>query len=205
MLIAIHPETPSERKITEVVNCLKNGGIIIYPTDTVYGIGCDILNHRAVERLCSLRRIKPEKAVFSFICYDLSNISDFTLPFDKHIYKLMNKNLPGPFTFILQASNAVPKLLRSKRKTIGIRIPENNIARAIVKQLGNPIMSASLKNDDVDFEEYLTDPEEIYEQFGNSVDMVIDGGNGQITPSTIVDCTGSDIEIVRQGLGELEY
>jgi len=188
-----------------VVNCLKNGGIIIYPTDTVYGIGCDILNHRAVERLCGLRRIKPEKAVFSFICYDLSNISDFTLPFDKHIYKLMNKNLPGPFTFILQASNSVPKLLRSKRKTIGIRIPENNIARAIVKQLGNPIMSASLKNDDVDFEEYPTDPEEIYEQFGNSVDMVIDGGNGQITPSTIVDCTRSDIEIVRQGLGELEY
>ncbi|QQS27666.1 MAG: threonylcarbamoyl-AMP synthase [Sphingobacteriales bacterium] len=205
MLIVIHPETPSDRKINEVVNCLKNGGLIIYPTDTVYGIGCDIFNHRAVERLCQLKRIKPEKSFFSFVCYDLSNLAEFTLPFDKSVYKLMNKNLPGPFTFILNASNSVPKVLRSKRKTIGIRVPDNAIARAIVQQLGNPIMSSSLIIDQPDFDEYPVDPTEIYEQFGDKVDLVIDGGTGHNAPSTIVDCTGSEIEIVRQGMGELRF
>lgn len=205
MLIVIHPETPSDRKINEVVNCLKNGGLIIYPTDTVYGIGCDIFNHRAVERLCQLKRIKPEKSFFSFVCYDLSNLAEFTLPFDKSVYKLMNKNLPGPFTFILNASNSVPKVLRSKRKTIGIRVPDNTIARSIVQQLGNPIMSSSLIIDQPDFDEYPVDPTEIYEQFGEKVDLVIDGGTGHNVPSTIVDCTGSEIEIVRQGMGELRF
>ncbi|PSJ74913.1 threonylcarbamoyl-AMP synthase [Sphingobacteriales bacterium UPWRP_1] len=205
MLLRIHPETPQERKIKEVAECLKNGGIIIYPTDTVYGIGCDIFNARAIERVCAIKEVKPEKANFSFVCHDLSHLSDFVLPFDKQVYKLMNKNLPGPFTFILNAANTVPKLLRSKRKTVGIRVPDNTIARAIVKELGNPILSASLKynSNEEDILEYPTDPEEIHEQYEQLVDIVIDGGFGNNTPSTIIDCTGSEITIVRQGLGEL--
>ncbi|OWY22425.1 threonylcarbamoyl-AMP synthase [Sphingobacteriales bacterium UPWRP_1] len=205
MLLRIHPETPQERKIKEAADCLKNGGIIIYPTDTVYGIGCDIFNVRAIERVCAIKEIKPEKANLSFVCHDLSHLSDFALPFDKQVYKLMNKNLPGPFTFILNAANTVPKLLRSKRKTVGIRVPDNAIARAIVRELGNPILSASLKftTDEEDVLEYPTDPEEIYEQYEQLVDIVIDGGYGNNTPSTIVDCTEPEITIVRQGLGEL--
>lgn len=206
MLLAIHPQNPQEKKIKEVAECLKDGGLIIYPTDTVYGIGCDIFNARAIERICIIKGVKPEKATFSFVCHDLSHLSDFTLPFDKQVYKLMNKHLPGPYTFILNAANTVPKLLRSKRKTVGIRVPDNKIAQAIVKALGNPILSASLKYniDAEDVLEYPTDPEEIFAQYGQLVDMVIDGGFGNNTPSTVIDCAGAEIEIIRQGLGELE-
>ncbi len=203
MLLQIHPQNPSDRHITQVVNCLRDGGVIIYPTDTVYGIGCDILNAKAVEKLCNIRQIKPEKSQFSFVCYNLKHISDYTLPFDKHIYKLMNRNLPGAFTFILNASNTVPRTLRLKRKSVGIRVPDNKIALAIVEQLGNPIMSASLKYPDDDLLQYPTNPEEIYEQYGSLVDIVIDGGMGGNMPSTVVDCTGNDYQILRQGIGEL--
>lgn len=206
MLLSIHPQNPQEKKIKEVAECLKNGGLIIYPTDTVYGIGCDIFNARAIERVCLIKGVKPEKATFSFVCHDLSHLSEYTLPFDKQVYKLMNKNLPGPYTFILNAANTVPKLLRSKRKTVGIRVPDSEIVRAIVKALGNPILSASLKynTDTEDILEYPTDPEEIFAQYGQLVDMVIDGGFGNNTPSTVIDCTGAEIEIIRQGLGELD-
>lgn len=204
MLIRIHPENPNERQINQVVDILKEGGIIIYPTDTVYGLGCDINNSKAVERIARLKGIKLEKANFSFICYDLSHLSDFTKPLNNDVFKLMKRNLPGPFTFILEANNNVPKLFKSKKKTVGIRIPENNIAREIVRILGNPIMSTSIYDTD-DIIEYTTDPELIYERYESQVDAVIDGGYGNNMASTVVDCTNNGIEIIREGIGQLEY
>ncbi|HBX50637.1 MAG: threonylcarbamoyl-AMP synthase [Bacteroidetes bacterium GWF2_33_38] len=204
MLIRIHPENPSERQINQVVDILKNGGVIIYPTDTVYGLGCDINNSKAVERIARLKEIKLEKANFSFICHDLSHLSDFTKPLNNDVFKLMKRNLPGPFTFILEANNNVPKLFKSKKKTVGIRIPDNNIALEIVKALGNPIMSTSIHDTD-DIIEYTTDPELIHERYENLVDAVIDGGFGNNTASTVVDCSDNEITIIRQGIGDLEY
>ena len=203
MLLRINPEKPNYDEIAQVVNCLRDGGVVIYPTDTVYGIGCDINKQRAVERVCKIKDIDPEKANFSFICSDLSHLSDFTKPIDTSTYKLMKKALPGPFTFILEANNNVPKLFKSKKKTVGIRIPNNTICLEIVKQLGNPIMSTSVHDDD-ELIEYTTDPELIHEKYKDVVDIVIAGGYGNNEASTIVDCTDGDFKILRQGLGVLE-
>lgn len=203
MLLKIHPENPELRKIKIVTDCLRDGGVIIYPTDTIYGLGCDINKPRAVEKIARLKDIKPEKANFSFICYDLKHISDYTKQFDTWVYKLMKKALPGPFTFILNANNNVPKLFQSKKNTVGIRIPNNNIARQIVLELGNPIMTTSLHISD-DILQYPTDPEEIYEEYKNKVDIVIDGGYGNNLSSTVVDCTENFPYIVREGAGNIE-
>ncbi len=203
MLITIHPDNPSEKQIEKVVQCLRSGGIVIYPTDTVYGMGCDITNQKAVEKICRIKGIKPEKAQFSFICYDLSDLSEYTKPIDTATFRLLKKALPGPFTFIFNASSKVPKMLHSKKKTVGIRVPDQNIAREIVKMLGNPILSTSLHDDD-EMMEYSTDPELIEEKYESQVDMVIDGGYGETIPSTVVECTDDGFEILRQGKGKLE-
>lgn len=203
MLLRINPDKPSYDEIAQVVTCLRDGGVVIYPTDTVYGIGCDINRQRAVERVCKIKGIDPAKANFSFICSDLSHLSDFTKPVNTTTYKVMKKALPGPFTFILEANNNVPKLFRSKKKTVGIRIPDNTICLEIVKQLGNPLMSTSVHDDD-EIVEYTTDPELIHEKYKNLVDIVIAGGYGNNQASTVVDCTNGNFIILRQGLGMLE-
>ncbi len=203
MLLRIHPDNPNPRLISKVIDCLNSGGIIIYPTDTVYGLGCDIYNKKAVERIAQVKGIKKEKANFSFICSNLSHISDFTRPISNETYKLMKKHLPGPFTFILEANNKVPKLFQSKKKTVGIRIPDNNIIRTIVEEFGHPIMSTSVYDEDTIIE-YTTDPELIYEKYQNIADIVIDGGYGDNEASTIVDCTQDEMLIVRQGKGILK-
>jgi len=204
MLLHIHPRNPEERKLRQVVDCLRDGGVIIYPTDTVYALGCDITRSSAIEQLCRLKGIALKKANFAFICEDLSHISEYTRPFGTQAYKLMRKCLPGAFTFILEASNKVPKLLNANRKTVGIRVPDNEIALSIVRLLGNPLITTSLKIDD-EINEYPTDPEEIYDLYGNQVDIVIAGDVGGIEPSTVVDCTGDAPSLVRQGAGELPY
>lgn len=203
MLIRIYPENPNPKAIEQVVEVLRNGGLIIYPTDTIYGLGCDITNHKAIEKICQIRGIKPDKANFSFICYDLQNISEYIKPIDNAVFRLIKKALPGPFTFIFNASHKVPKLLSSKKKTVGIRVPDNNIAREIVKQLGNPVLSTSIRDDD-DILEYSTDPELIYEKYQDLVDMVIDGGYGDNVASTVVDCTSGEFTVLREGKGVLE-
>ena len=199
MLLTIHPENPQQRLINQVVDCLKEGGIIIYPTDTIYGLGCDINHPKAVERICRIKNVDPKKAQLSFICRDLSHLSDYTKSIDTPLYRILKNNLPGPFTFILPASRQVPKILKSKKETIGLRIPDNIICMSILESLDNPLLSASLPGEMV--EEY-TDPEIIYEKFGSQVDFVIDGGPGGIIPSTVVDCTSVDWVVTRQGLGE---
>jgi tRNA threonylcarbamoyl adenosine modification protein (Sua5/YciO/YrdC/YwlC family) len=203
MLIRIYPENPNEKAIQQVAEVLRKGGIIIYPTDTVYGLGCDITNHKAIEAICKIRNVKPDKANFSFICYDLSHISDYIKPIDNTTFRVLKKALPGPFTFIFNASHNVPKLLSSNKKTVGIRVPDNNIARCIVKELGNPILSTSIRDAD-EIIEYSTDPELIHEKYADLVDLVIDGGYGDNIPSTVVDCTSGDFEIIREGKGVLE-
>lgn len=201
MLLKIYPQNPNPREISRVVGVLRNGGIIIYPTDTVYGMGCDITNHKAVEKIIKIKGLKPKDAHFSFICCDLSNIADYA-KVDNPTFKLMKKNLPGPFTFILPGMNRVPDYFISKRKTVGIRVPDNTIPIAIVRELGNPIMTTSIKDDD-EVVEYTTDPELIHERYQDLVDIVIDGGYGDNIPSTVVDCTTSEYEIIREGKGEL--
>lgn len=203
MLTKIYPENPNEKSISQVVDVLRKGGIIIYPTDTVYGIGCDIYNQKAIERICKIKGIKPEKSNLSFICYDLSHISDYTKPIDNETYRVLKKALPGPFTFIFNANKNVPKLLSSNKKTVGIRVPDNNIARAIVKALGHPILSTSIRDED-EIIEYSTDPELIHEKYEELIDLMIDGGYGDNEPSTIVDCSAGEFEIIRQGKGILE-
>jgi len=200
MLLKIYSENPSSRQIKTVVECLSDGGVIIFPTDTIYGLGCDIYKSKAVERIAKIKGIKKQNANFSFICHDLSHLSDFTKPISKSVYKLMRKCLPGPFTFILDANNNVPKLFQSKKKTVGIRVPDNNITRQIVEYLGHPIMSTSIHDDD-EIVEYSTDPELIYEKYKDIVDIVIDGDYGDNEPSTIVSCKADDFEIIRQGKG----
>lgn len=200
MLIKIYPENPNIREIDKVVQTLRDGGLVIYPTDTVYAVGCDALNVRAVERICKMKNIDPRKANLSIICYDLSNISEYA-KVNNPTFKLMKRNLPGPFTFILNATGNLPKIYKN-RKTVGIRVPDNNIIRELVKELGNPILTSSIHDED-DIIEYSTDPELICEKYENEVDIVIDGGIGGIEPSTIVDCTGDEHEIIRQGKGEL--
>ncbi len=199
MLIQIHPDNPQPRLLKQVVECLKDGGVIIYPTDTIYGLGCNINQHKGIERICKIKNVDPQKAQLSFICRDLSHLSDYTKTIDTPLYRMLKRYLPGPYTFILPASKQVPKILQSKKSTIGLRVPDNIICQHILDELGNPILSASLPGDMV--EEY-TDPEVIYENFGDKVDFVIDGGIGSMVPSTVVDCTTSEWEIIRQGLGE---
>jgi tRNA threonylcarbamoyl adenosine modification protein (Sua5/YciO/YrdC/YwlC family) len=202
-LLKIHPTHPEGRKVSRVVEVLKEDGIIIYPTDTVYGIGCDLMNKRAINRLCQILDIKPQKLDLSFICQDLAHISEYVKRIDTPIFKILKKALPGPFTFILESSSKVPKILDVNKKTVGIRIPNHAIPTAIVKELGNPLITSSVKDDDIIIE-YTTDPEEIYEDFKHRVDLVVDGGPGGNIPSTVVDCTGNEIQIVRQGLVEIE-
>ena len=204
MLLQIHPDNPDKRKIEQVIITLKKGGIIIYPTDTVYSMACDMNNRKAVERMAQLKGIKIDKANFSLICYDLSHISDFTVQFGNNIYKMMKRALPGPYTFILNANTSIPKLFKSKKKTIGIRVPDNNIARMLVKELGNPLISTSVLDNEDEILEYITDPELIHEKYENIIDIVIDGGYGQNEASTIIDCTGNEAEVIREGIGSLD-
>jgi tRNA threonylcarbamoyl adenosine modification protein (Sua5/YciO/YrdC/YwlC family) len=202
MLVKLYEENPSQREILKIVEVLRRGGVIIYPTDTVYGMGCDITCQRAIERIARLKGIKPEKAIFSFICFDLSHLSDYCKPLSNQVFKLMKKNLPGPFTFILNANNKTPKLLKNRKKSVGIRVPDNNIIREIVLELGNPVLSTSVHDED-EIIDYMTDPELIHERYGDFADIVIEGGYGGNKPSTVVDCTGDDIELLREGKGEL--
>jgi len=199
MLIKLYPENPDSRKLEGIITTLQKDGIIIYPTDTVYAIGCNMKSQKAIERVCQIIGKKPENANLSLICYDLSNIAEYTTPFSNTIFKMMKRCLPGPYTFILNANHNVPKLFQNKKKTIGIRVPDNNIPREIVRFLGNPIITASLRVDD-DLE-YYTDPELIHDEYGELVDIVIDGGMGEMDASTIIDCTGDEMELVRQGKG----
>lgn len=203
MLLKIYPENPSQRAIDKVVSCLQDGGIVIYPTDTIYGIGCDIFKPKSVEKIAEMLGDKKKKSAMTFICSDLSHLSDFTKPIPNNIFKTMKKVLPGPYTFILEANNSVPKIVQSNKKTVGIRVPDNNIIREVVRQLGHPILSTSVKDED-EVLEYTTDPELIYERFGDLVDIVIDGGYGDNEPSTVLDCTQGEIEVLREGKGSVE-
>lgn len=203
-LLQIHTENPESRKIARVVDVLRNGGVIVYPTDTIYGIGCDLMNKKAVERLCKIMNIKPQKLDLSFICNDLSHISEYVKRIDTPVFKVLKKSLPGPYTFIFESSSKVPRILDINKKTVGIRIPDHTIPRMIVAELGNPLITTSIKDDD-HIKEYTTDPEEIYEDLKNLVDVVIDGGAGGNIPSTVVDCTGDELVIIRQGLGDIDF
>ena len=200
--IKIYEENPNEKEIAKVIAVLKNGGLIIYPTDTVYGLGCDITNTKALEKIAKIKGVKLEKANFSFICNDLSHLSDYVRQIDQPTFKLLKRALPGPYTFILEGNNKLPKVFK-KKKTVGIRVPDNAIARAIVKQLGNPIVSTSIHDDD-DVIEYTTDPELIFEKWKNTVDLVINGGYGDNMASTIIDVSQGEIEIIREGKGSLD-
>lgn len=198
MLIHVHPIDPQHRLIIQVADILRKGGIIIYPTDTIYGLGCDIRQQKAIERICRIKEISPQKAQLSFICYDLSDLSHYTKQIDTSVYRSLKQHLPGPYTFILEASRQVPKLLKTKKETVGIRVPDNAIARAIVKELGNPIISASLPGD---FIEDYTDPDYIHDKFEKLVDVVIDGGIGGTEPSTVIDFTQGEPSVIREGAG----
>jgi len=202
MIVRLYDENPNLKEILKIVEVLRNGGVIIYPTDTIYGIGCDITKAKAVERVARMKNLKPGKANFSFIFYDLSQISNYCKPVPNVIFKLIKKNLPGAFTFILPANGNVPKLFKNKKKQIGIRIPQNNIVREIVKELGNPILSTSVHDED-EILEYTTDPELIHEKYGDLVDLVIDGGFGGNVASTVIDCTEEEPVIIRTGKGVL--
>jgi tRNA threonylcarbamoyl adenosine modification protein (Sua5/YciO/YrdC/YwlC family) len=199
MLLRIHPENPQPRHIKTSVDILRRGGVIIYPTDTIYGLGCDIFQQKAIERICRIKKVDPKKAQLSFICPDLSHLSDYAKQISNSTYRLLREHLPGPYTFILPASKMVPKILQSKKDTIGLRIPDNKIASAIVSELGHPILSASLPGEMI--EDY-TDPEIMYQNFMNEVDIVIDGGIGGTMPSTVIDCTKEEYEVIRMGAGE---
>jgi tRNA threonylcarbamoyl adenosine modification protein (Sua5/YciO/YrdC/YwlC family) len=201
MYLEIHPQNPQRRNINAAVEVLKKGGVIIYPTDTIYGLGCDIFEQKAIQRICRIKNVNPAKAQLSFVCYDLSDMSKYIQPISTSIYRLLRYHLPGPYTFILRASKEVPRVLKNKKDTVGLRIPDNEIARSIVKELGHPILSVSLPGEMV--EEY-TDPELIYRKFEKQVDLVIDGGIGGAQPSTIIDCTGDEPVVTRKGLGEWE-
>lgn len=199
MLIHIHPDNPQPRLIRQVTDVLKSGGVIVYPTDTIYGLGCDIFQHKAVERICRIKGVDPQKAQLSFVCANLSDLSHYARQLPTSVYRTLKQYLPGPYTFILEASKQVPRILKTKKDTVGIRVPDNAIAQAIVTELGNPILSATLPGEYV--EEY-TDPESIHDRFGKLVDLMIDGGNGGMVPSTIIDFTSGEPVVVREGAGE---
>ena len=201
--IKIYPQNPSEKEIAKVVKVLKDGGLVIYPTDTVYGLGCDITNTKALERIAKIKGIKLEKANFSFVCHDLSNISDYVKQIDTSTFKLLKRTLPGPYTFILPGNNNLPKEFK-KKTTVGIRVPDNSIALEIVRQLGNPIVSTSIHDDD-DVIEYTTDPELIFEKWQNLVDVVIDGGYGDNQASTIIDLSDGEPVVIREGKGPIDF
>lgn len=201
MFVKLYDVNPNPKEIDKVVKILQDGGLVIYPTDTVYAMGCDALNVKAVERICKLKGINPAKSNLSIICYDLSNISEYA-KVDNATFKLMKKNLPGPFTFILKTTSSLPRVYKDK-KTVGIRVPDNPIIREIVRVLGGPVLTTSIKNNNDEVIEYITDPELINEKYEDIVDLVIDGGYGNIDASTIVDCTGDTPEITRQGKGDL--
>ncbi|HPY67414.1 MAG TPA: L-threonylcarbamoyladenylate synthase [Bacteroidales bacterium] len=204
MLIRIYPENPNVKHIRLVLDALEAGGIIIYPTDTVYAMGCDIKANRAIERIAQHKGLNPKNPDLSLIFHDMSQLSEYTIVRDNSIFKLLKRNLPGPFTFIVKANNQIPKLFKNKKKTVGIRIPDNNIVLEIVRELGRPLITTSIHDPD-EIIEYTTDPELIYEKFRDFADVVIDGGYGKNEASTVVDCTGDEIEIIRQGLGNLEW
>jgi tRNA threonylcarbamoyl adenosine modification protein (Sua5/YciO/YrdC/YwlC family) len=203
-LYQIHSQNPQPRLITKAVEVLRSGGVIIYPTDTVYAMGCDIYQSKAIDKLCKIKGVKPTKVNLSIICNDLSHLSEFAKQVDNSVFKLMKKLLPGPYTFILKASSLVPKILHHAKKTIGIRVPDGEIVQMIVKELGNPIITSSLKSDDVIIE-YPTDPVDIVSQFGHLVDMIIDGGYGKAEASTVLDATTNEVVVVREGLGETSF
>ncbi len=203
MFLTIHPDNPDSRKIAQAVDILRSGGVIIYPTDTVYAIGCDVASKEAVERVCRIRKLDPGKAMLTMMCKDISQVAEYAAQIDTPVFKLLRRNLPGPFTFILPAGSKTPKLFINRKKTIGIRIPANAIVQALLEELGHPILTASLKTED-DIVEYYTDPEVLHDDFQKLVDAVIDGGTGGIVPSTLVDCTGPEPEVVREGLGALK-
>ena len=203
-LLKIHPVNPEQRKIRHVVDVLSNGGVIVYPTDTIYGLGCNLLDKKAIEKLCQILNIKPQKLNLSFICHDLSQISEYAKRIDTPVFKILKKALPGPYTFILESGARVPRILEGNKKTVGIRIPDHPVPRMIVELLGNPLMSASIKNEDI-IREYTTDPQEMYEDLKHVVDIVIDSGAGGNIPSTVVDCTGPEVQIIRQGLGDEDF
>lgn len=202
-LIRLYPENPDPKKIAEIVDCLKGGGVIIYPTDTVYGFGCDIFQKKAIKRVAQLKGIKPEKANFSFMCTDLSQVAEYSRQINNQVFKMMKQLLPGPYTFILEAAGVVPKHIQSRKRTVGIRVPDNNIATDIVEKLGHPMMNSSIRTDD-DIIEYITDPELIYEKYKHTVDIVVNGGFGLNEPSTVIDCTVDPPEVIREGIGSTE-
>ncbi len=202
MLISIHPTNPQARQLAIIKDCLENGGIIAYPTDTIYGLGCDIFHPEAVAKICAIKKVNPEKAQLSFICSDLSHLSNYAKSINNSLFRILKSTLPGPFTFVLPASKEVPKILQNKKKTIGLRIPDNKIALAIIETLGHPILSASFPGENI--EDY-TDPEIIQEHWGKQIDIVVDGGIGGIIPSTVVDCTTDEYIILRQGAGIWEH
>jgi len=202
MVYNIHPENPQKRKIEAVTDILRDGGVIIYPTDSVYGLGCDFANADAVDRICKLKGLDPTKANLTFICKDISQVSEYTAQMNNETFRLMKRNLPGPFTFVLKSNNAVPKMFKNKKRTVGVRIPKNNIAIELVESLGHPILSTSLKAHD-DIAEYYTDPQVIEKEFGKRVDAIIDGGFGKLDPSTVVDCTDDQPLLIRSGTKEL--
>ena len=204
MILKLYPTNPNPRYVKTILECLADGGTIIFPTDTLYGLGGCINNPRTFERICQIKGIKKEKANFSFIFHDLSMLSEFTRPITNEVYKMMKRNLPGPFTFILNANNNIPRIFQSKKKTIGIRIPDQPIITNLVQELCNPIMTTSIADEEDEMGGYLTDPEEINERYKDLVDIIIDGGAGEHVASTVVDCTEDEVYIVRQGKGELD-
>ncbi|MCB0738776.1 MAG: threonylcarbamoyl-AMP synthase [Bacteroidetes bacterium] len=201
MMLRIYPENPAPRHIKMVLDVLSDGGVVIYPTDSVYAIGCDMNNQKAIDKLCRIIGKKPEDANLAIICYDLSNISEYTVPFSNGVYKMMKSSLPGPYTFILKANNKVPKLFKNKKKEIGIRVPDNAIPRTMVQEFGSPIVTASIK---LKNGETTPNPEDIYEQYKNDVDLIIDGGMGSLEGTTVLDCTGDEVVLIREGIGEVE-
>jgi len=203
MLLKIHPETPGHRQVQKAVEILRKGGVLIFPTDTVYGLGCDIFNHKAIEKVARIKGINLEKANFSFICHNLSHLTDYARHVNNPTFKLMKKYLPGPYTFILEANSNVPRIFRNRKKTIGIRVPDNNIIREIVEELGNAVLTTSIHDED-EVIDYTTDPELIYDHYRFVVDAVINGGYGNNIPSTVIDCTGEFPVVIRQGKGQVE-
>ena len=204
MLLKLYPTNPNPRYVKMILECLQDGGVVIFPTDTIYGMGGDINSPKVLDRICQIKGIRKEKANFSFIFHDLSMLSEFTKPIGNDVFKMMKRNLPGPFTFILNANNNIPRIFQSKKKTVGIRIPDQPIITNLVRELGHPIMTTSLLDEDDEIGRYLTDPEEIHERYKDLVDIVIDGGAGEHVASTVVDCTEDEFMIVRQGKGILE-